>query len=279
MPLILSDTNFNYPQEIINYNKIKDFAPFIKNEMEPIMCYLNKFNIKNFFKVYKQRDLLDNKFPASKLNYSDIGKDGFYSTDNNHNYLRYDHNSYIPFDFALEDVELSDIRSQRCLLRVNKEKNVVYTVRKTHGVCGKPEYVFRSFLLVMNNGNPKDIRAILQSHCCVEEVPDISFFRNDIKVGISTLDDVIQRIPDTKFSSNEDKGYSFYACADKYSTTIYVSYSKKSDGKFYVDEIRWESEGYNILPYLLPIDRQLIDPNYTLPEEIKGEEDNCCNIM
>ena len=44
----MGDFTFNYPREVSSYSEIKDFVTFKKNEMNPTMCYLNKFRIKNF---------------------------------------------------------------------------------------------------------------------------------------------------------------------------------------------------------------------------------------
>ena len=55
--------------------------------------------------------------------------------------------------------------------------------------------------------------------------------------------------------------------SDELGSVVWLTYKRHGDGKLYVDTIEWESSGYNILPYLLPIDRQLIDLNYVPPEK------------
>lgn len=119
---------FNYLKEIPNYSEMTNFISVEKSKIDPVMCYSNKFRIKDFCETYKSK--INNSSSAKNLNYSNVTKSGFYSLSNDKNYLRFDHNSYIPFDFSLDQTELSDIETGKCLLRINTEKNVVYTVRK-----------------------------------------------------------------------------------------------------------------------------------------------------
>lgn len=271
-----------WPQEILHYRQVNDF--FFESRLEPIMFWFNESSlIKKFSSSHKYKNMINNCTSAATLSYSDIRKNGFWSGDNVGDYLRYDHTSYTCFDFTLEHImETSSIESGEALLRVNKEKNVIYTVRKTQGTCGNPEYVFRAFTLSIRGGNSQNIQAILQSHCCIEQLPDILFLKNNIHLGITSLDDIKNNIPDTKVSFNEDKGFSTYACADKYGSIVRIRYAKDKYGVFRVENVDWTCSGYNVLPYLLPIDRQLIDPDYPLLEgtEKSGDvKDSCCNVM
>lgn len=182
--------------------------------------------------------------------------------------------------FDISRFDLPDIRDNEVLLRVNKNQNVIYTVRKTYGKFG-PEYIFRSYMIEMQ-GNNSIASLALFSQCSIEKLPNMLFLRENIKTGVTTLDEVKERIPDTKFNLRGDEGSSAYACADKYGTIVYVHYKKDTSGIFRVENVRWTCSGYNVLPYLLPIDRQLIDPNYTSPEEIEDFEEvsnSCCNVM
>lgn len=286
----MENFTFDYPREVSSYSKIKDFVNFKKNEMNPTMCYLNKFRIKNFLENPEIIKMIDNQNSAKNLEYTDVTKNGFYSFENKEDYLRFDHNSYVPFDFDLNQIDLPDIKNKKCLLRVNTEKNVVYTVRKTRAKNGVPEYIFRTFLLVMYNGDPNDIKAVLQSHCCIKELPNISFFKHEIKTGLTSLDEVKEKILDTEVKIDGDKAYSKYACADKYGSVASIEYEKDSNGIFRVKNINWTAEGYNPLPYLLPIDRKLIDPNYdessadietkaTVNKNSRDNKSSSCTIM
>lgn len=126
----------------------------------------------------------------------------------------------------------------------------------------------------MNDGNPKNIYAALQSHCCIEELPDVDFLKNDVKIGITTINEVKEKIPDTKLNLIGNKAISMYACADTYGSVVILEYEKNEDEIFCVKDVFWTADGYNPLPYLLPIDRQLIDSDYVLPSSTPG-----CTIM
>ena len=286
----MGDFTFNYPREVSSYSEIKDFVTFKKNEMNPTMCYLNKFRIKNFLENPEIKKMVDNQHSAKDIEYTDVTKNGFYSFNNEESYLRFDHSSYVPFDFDLNQIDLSAIKSKKCLLRVNAKKNVVYTVRKTRAKNGVPEYIFRTFLLVMYNDDPNDIKAILQSHCCIKELPNISFFKHEIKTGLTSLDEVKEKISDTEVKVDGNKAYSKYAYSDKYGSVASIEYEKDSNGIFRVKKIYWTAEGYNPLPYLLPIDRKLIDPNYdesstdseekaVVSKSNSGNESSICTIV
>lgn len=69
-----------------------------------------------------------------------------------------------------------------------------------------------------------------------------------------------------------------------------IEYEKDSNGIFRVKKIYWTAEGYNPLPYLLPIDRKLIDPNYdesstdseektVVSKSNSGNESSICTIV
>lgn len=60
--------------------------------------------------------------------------------------------------------------------------------------------------------------------------------------------------------------YAFFS--DEKGHVITIKYYKNIQGIYKVENVTMATEGYNLLPYLLPIDRKLIDPNYNFePEE------------
>ena len=109
----MGDFTFNYPREVSSYSEIKDFVTFKKNEMNPTMCYLNKFRIKNFLENPEIKKMVDNQHSAKDIEYTDVTKNGFYSFNNEESYLRFDHSSYVPFDFDLNQIDLSAIKSKK----------------------------------------------------------------------------------------------------------------------------------------------------------------------
>ena len=253
------------PEELSShYNEVNNYYYPRTNSKLVVsgMYFCNEQSIRKFLLSSYFKNLVDNKTPANSLGYSNVAKGRPYF---NEAYSRYD-SSYVSYQKQIEWTEdLDDIKSGKCLLRFNKGENVIYTIRKTKGSEDQPEYVFRAYNLGMLEEGIKGksvLKLFLTSQCCVEILPDVSFLRSGVKTGITTLDEVKARIPDTKVVIDGNKAYSKYACADKYGSVVKLEYEKDSKEVFRVKSIYWTAEGYNPLPYLLPIDRKLIDPNY-----------------
>lgn len=243
----------------IEYDKQNYFDSFGQSWM----CLINSVNIENLLKLH--RNLINNITKADTLRESIIEESAFTTdwTCGLHSY-------------SSEEIEdFSDIQSGKAFLRVNKEKKAVYTVKRS-----KDWYIFKAFTTHIYAGNKKDIRFDLLSKWCIKSIPDILSFevvRSGVPLEcITTID------PDLRFYEEGNNGYSTHVFADRNGSIAFIHYTKNEDGKFYVKSINWNREGRNILPYLLPIDRQLIDPNYIPPEEIENSEEennSCCIIM
>ena len=92
---------------------------------------------------------------------------------------------------------------------------------------------------------------------------------DNIIPSVSTFDDV-QNIDPNVILFNKGSGQTaltHHAFNDRNGTMIFIDYVKHPDGTFYVSSIQRYENGQNLLPYLLPIDQQLIDPNYEPPSD------------
>ncbi len=164
-------------------------------------------------------------------------------------------NSYTPPE--IED--LKDVKSGKALLRVNVSARVVYTVHKF-----RDWFIFKVFWA---SDSPIEV-----AKWCVKKLPNLSGFK-DIKPGVTTFNEVVKMDASCRFVEEGDTLRSKHVFADEHGSIAHIEYKKNDAGKFLVDKVYWESNGRNLLPYLLPIDRQLIDPSYVPPE------DPGCTIM
>lgn len=185
-----------------------------------------------------------------------------------------DHESYafMGTPYNLEETELENIEFGRTLLRINQKMNVVYTVSKADDW-----YIFKLFFPSESaywDGHTEETKLTLNlvSVWCVKQLPDIRKF--DLVVpGLTTMNDVMDIDPSFRYFEKNEIRYSTHSFADKDGTRISIEYRKDARGIYRVSNIVRVKEGYNLLPYLLPIDRQLVDPNYVPPE------DPGCTIM
>lgn len=168
--------------------------------------------------------------------------------------------------------DMSDVQNRRAFLRVNTKTGVVYTVRRTEVTTpSRPMnyYMFRAF-------RPQGGRLYLLSNWCVSQIPDLSSFDRIIP-HIWTFRDVQQIDPGAILfnKSNVPGLVSHHAFCDKNGTKIYIDYVRRPDGEYYVSDVQRYEDGHSLLPYLLPIDRQLIDPSYVPTDDEKPS----CTIM
>lgn len=247
----------NFVNKTVNYDRVSYFD---RISGMSYMCLSNEQYIPRLLAIPRYRALINNKKLASSLPDVTIDRSKFYNMCDPTTAFR----SLLPVGTE----EIPDVVAGQSLLRVNEKRNVVYTVSKAGS-----EYVFTAFHINYDE-QLHDIRTCLLSRWKVNKIPDISFFKN-IRPNVTTVDEV--RANDTNFSLYEDEGIyvSHHVFSDELGSVAWVKYKKHEDGKIYVDKIEWESSGYNILPYLLPIDRQLIDPSYVPP----ADENPGCSIM
>ncbi|MBR2734837.1 MAG: hypothetical protein IKE05_01430 [Clostridia bacterium] len=173
------------------------------------------------------------------------------------------------FDDA-DITDMSDVQNYRAFLRVNTKTGVTYTVRRTEVATPNGPmnyYMFRAF-------RPQSGRLYLLSNWCVSQIPDLSLFDRIIP-HISTFRDVQQIDPGAILfnRSGEQGAVTGHAFCDKNANKIYIYYVKRPDGEYCVSDVQRYEDGHSLLPYLLPIDRQLIDPNYVPTEKPE------CTIM
>lgn len=239
----------NFINKTANYDRVSYFD---KVSGMSYMRLSNERYIPKLLAIPRYRTLINNKRLASSLPDVAIDRSKFYNMCDPTTAFR----SLLPVGTE----EIPDVVAGRSLLRVNEKMNVVYTVSKAGS-----EYVFTAFNINYDE-QLNDIRTCLLSRWKVNKVPDISFFKN-IRSNVTTVDEI--RANDTNFSLYEGEGtyVSHHVFSDELGSVVWLTYKRHGDGKLYVDTIEWESSGYNILPYLLPIDRQLIDLNYVSPEK------------
>ena len=164
------------------------------------------------------------------------------------------------YPYDLKETELQNIKSRKAFLRVNYENNVVYTVNKV-----KDWYIFKLFFPSRTefwDGEKSEtvLKANLMAVWCVKRLPDTEKF-NTIIPGITTMSDVINIDPSFRYFEENGIRYSTHTFADKDGSRISIEYKKDSRGVYRVSNIAKVKEGWNLLPYLLPIDRKLIDPD------------------
>ena len=126
--------------EVIHYS----YSEYDNKSLLPNLRFWNEGKVKKFLSSSFFKNSVNNQTSANSLDYSNVNKGRIYF---NEDYSRYD-SSYVSYDKQIIWTEdPADIESGKCLLRFNKEKNVIYTIRKTKGFDGRTEYVFRVYLL------------------------------------------------------------------------------------------------------------------------------------
>lgn len=230
--------------------------------LKPIIEMLNPI-YPEFLSSNYYNSLIDNSSSTALLENSEVSKNNLYDDY---------HYAFMGMPYTLEETELENIRLGKTLLRVNdKNHQIIYTVSKSGDW-----YVFKNFSLVKGNfGHEKNCtKLLLRSVWCVKQLPDIKKFDMVIP-NVTKMDDVINIDPSFRYFEENGVLYSTHTFADEKSTRISIEYKKDSMGIYRVSNVVRVQEGYNLLPYLLPIDRQLIDPNYVPPTD----ENPGCNVM
>lgn len=236
---------------------------------EPDIIYGKKYKSKRFKEILSSknyRNIIDNKTPANLLIDSKLEKNEL--CDNYESYV------CLGYPYGLEETELENIRSGKTLLRANGKNNVFYTVSKSD-----EWYVFKNFFAVKGNFGAKKnfTRLNLMSVWCVRKhLPDIEKF-NSIILGLTTMSDIMSIDPSFRFFRGNEVCYSTHTFADENDSRITIEYKQDSSGIYRVSNVVKVREGYNLLPYLLPIDRQIIDPNYKANGS--NEKPSSCAIL
>lgn len=247
-----------------------DVVPFDALSRGIIACWCipgrsnfdSKTNIGNICDVISSKEIMKLPMYSNVINNTDSAADlpdyhiakGSLFNDGSYGFR----GDTICFDDT-DVADMSDVQQHRAFLRVNTKTGVVYTVRKTsiatqNGLMDY--YMFRAF-------RPQGGRLYLLSNWCISTVSDLSSF-DGIVPYVSTFRDV-QRINPGAILFDKGNGQgavSHHAFCDKNGTKIYIDYVKRPDGEYCVSGIQKYQDGNNLLPYLLPIDRQLIDPSY-----------------
>ena len=214
-------------------------------------------NAKEVLKLPLYRQNINNTDLATNLPDSHIAKGSLFN-DNSYGF-RGD-------ALGIDDTDINDVQNHRAFLRVNEKTGVVYTVRRSEVLTSRGcvnYYMFRLFQLDVSSK-----RLILLSSWCVSQIPALRLFDNIIP-SVSTFDDV-QNIDPNVILFNKGSGQTaltHHAFNDRNGTMIFIDYVKHQNGTFYVSSIQRYENGQNLLPYLLPIDQQLIDPNYEPPSD------------
>ncbi len=176
------------PPDISYYSNVSDFV--YERANTSVMCYFNSLKMKNFLKVTGYKDMINNTRSGEDLCYTEAEKNKMIFADcveQSIGYICYQVMHPVGemmFDISLFD--LPDIRNNKVLLRMNKDQNVIYTVRKTLGNFG-PEYIFRAYMVDIKDNNKSVSNLSLFSQCCIEQLPNMFFLRENIKIGVLPL--------------------------------------------------------------------------------------------
>ena len=263
-----------------NDNCMRNYTLGPSGSIVPIIEMLDLAN-----KAYKEllssndfKKLVSNTKPANTLIDSEISKSKLYDDSKYGN---------MGMPCKLEETELENIKSGKTLLRVNeKNHKMIYTVSKSGDW-----YIFKNFSPTKGSfGHERNVvKLLLRSIWCVKRLSDAKQF-NTIVPGVTTMSDVINIDPSFRYFEEKGIRYSTHTFADKGGARISIEYKKDSRGVYRVSNIIKVKEGWNLLPYLLPIDRKLIDPNYDeasveseektmLSESDSNEKSGSCTIV
>lgn len=186
----------------------------------------------------------------------------------------------------IDETEVQNIKSGKTLLRVNDKNQIIYTVSKVGD-----RFAFKNFSL--NQGCPRpgySLKLFLNSIWYVKQLPHVKDFES-IQPYDSSVEDVMKIDPSFRCTEKDGILYSTHIFAEGECYVITIEYYKNYKGIYKVKDITRAIDGLNLLPYLLPIDRKLIDPSYNPePEKDCAPEDNSetlpnipakhyCNIM
>lgn len=253
-----------YDQEARNYHSRTEFgvvrsAVEVSNPRDEVY--------ETFRSLRKYKKYIDNKTPAESL--ESLNPNEIKHFDNYANFI------CCKKLEMMDKIETNNIKTGRTLFRVNDKNQVVYTVSKVGDW-----FVFKNFSLAEGyyHGPGYGLRLYLNSVWYVKQLPDIEKFKNILPYD-STIDDVIKIDPNFRCYQKDGVLYSTHFFADKRGHAITIKYYKNIQGIYKVENITTATEGYNLLPYLLPIDRKLIDPNYTFePEEERPPQNDPKNV-
>lgn len=220
-----------------------------------IITYSAHHNSEEFRELItskKYKNIINNTTSANLLSDLEIEKNKLFD---NYGY------AFMGYPYDLKETELKNIESGKAFLRVNHKDNVIYTVNKV-----KDWYIFKLFLpnrAEFWDGKKSEtvLKADLMASWCVKRLPDIAKF-DTIIPGVTKMSDVINIDPSFRYFEEKGIRYSTHTFADKDGHRISIEYKKDGRGVYRVSNIVKVKEGWNLLPYLLPIDRKLIDPNY-----------------
>lgn len=175
-------------------------------------------------------------------------------------------NRIFPIEINIIDkTEVENIKSGKTILRVNDKNQVIYTVSKVGD-----RFVFKNFSLIEGWPGPGySLKLFLQSIWYVKQLPNIKDFKN-IEPYVSRVDDVIKIDPNFRCCEKDGNLYSTHFFAEEKGAVITIKYYRNCQGIYKVEKITEAMEGFNLFPWLLPIDRKLIDPNY-VPEPEESE--------
>lgn len=178
----------------------------------------------------------------------------------------------------IDETEKENIKSGKTLLRLNDKNQVIYTVSKVGD-----RFAFKNFSLIEGNLGPGySVKLFLNSIWYVKQLPDIKNFDNILPL-VSSIDDVINADPNFRCCEKNGILYSTHFFADEKGHTITIEYFKNSKGIYKVKNITRAAEGFNLLPCLLPIDKELLSSNSFAGTENQSEKyipgNFFCNIM
>lgn len=247
-----------YDQEARNYHSRTEFG-IVRSAIEVSNPRDEVYETFKSLRNYKK--YIDNKTPAESL--ENLNPSDIKHFDNYANFI------CIKKLEMMDKTETNNIKTGKTLLRVNDKNQVVYTVSKVGD-----RFVFKNFTLAEGYyfGPGYSLRLYLNSAWYVKQLPDIKKFKN-IRPFDSTIGDVIKIDPNFRCCRKNGTLYSTHFFADEMGHVITIKYYKNIQGIYKVENVTMATEGYNLLPYLLPIDRKLIDPSYTFEPEEEKESD------